>query len=338
MIKVGIWGCGGISSFHRRAYDELEKNGENVKLVALCDINKENFNKEMKINISSGNETPLPMIDNCYTDIDDMLKNEELDIVDICLPTFLHKDASIKILEKGINVLVEKPMAVSGNDCDEMLEAARTSKGKLMVGQCVRFMKHYSFLKEIVENKKYGKLVSAEFSRLSQYPEWRIGKCNANDGGVIFDMHIHDVDFVQYIFGVPKDIAAVSANNQSYYDTVSTLFKYDEGFVNIKADWGLPQSFEFRASYIVNFETAAIEFDGKDKILLYKDNECTQIDNIEITQNYIKEEIAYFLDIIKNDKENTINPPEQSSMSVKLAEKIFESAKQHVDAGKAMSF
>ncbi len=331
MVKVGIWGCGGISSFHRRAYAELEKSGLDVKLVALCDINKENFNKEMKINISSGNESPLPVINNCYTDIDDMLKNEELDLVDICLPTFLHKEASIKILEKGINVLVEKPMAVSGNDCDEMLEAARKSKGKLMVGQCVRFMKHYSFLKEIVENKKYGALVSAEFSRLSQYPEWRIGKSDAKkDGGVIFDMHIHDVDFVQYLFGMPKEIFAVSANNRSDYDTVSTLFKYDEGFVHVKADWGLPQSFEFSTPYRVNFEMAAIEFNGKDKILLYKDNESTVIDDIEITQSYIKEEIAYFLDIIKNDKENTKNPPEQSMLSVKLAEKIFESCKSNL--------
>lgn len=328
MIKVGIWGCGGISSFHRRAYDELEKSGEGVKLVALCDINKENFNKEMKINISDSQEKPLPVIKNCYTDIDDMLKSEELDLVDICLPTFLHKEASLKILEKGINVLVEKPMAVSGSDCDEMLNAAKKSKGRLMVGQCVRFMKHYSFLKKIVENEKYGRLISAEFSRLSQYPAWRIGKSDADKaGGVIFDMHIHDVDFVQYIFGTPKEIFAVSANNQSDCDTVSTLFKYDKGFVHIKADWGLPQSFEFTTPYRVNFERAAVEFNGKDKILLYKDNECTIIDEIEITQNYIREEIAYLIDIIKNNKKNIINPPEASAESVKLAEKIFESAK-----------
>lgn len=330
MIKVGLWGCGGISSFHRRAYDELEKSGKEVKLVALCDINKENFNKEMKINITGRKDTPLPVIENCYTDIDDMLNNEELDLVDICLPTALHKDASIKILKKGINVLVEKPMAVSGADCDEMLDAANKSAGKLMVGQCVRFMKHYGFLKEIVQNKKYGALVSAEFSRLSAYPAWRAGKSNAKkDGGVIFDMHIHDVDFVQYIFGVPNEISAVSADNIDAYDTVSTLFKYDEGFVNIKADWGLPQSFEFTTPYRVHFKNAAIEFDGKDKILLYTEDECRVLDDVEITDDYIKEEIAYFIDIIKNNKENLVNPPQQSAVSIKLAEKIFESCKSN---------
>lgn len=325
MIKVGLWGCGGISSFHRRAYDYLEKQGVGVKLVALCDINRENFNKEKKINISTDNTQSLPVIDNCYTNIDEMLENEKLDLVDICLPTFLHKDACIKILEKNINVLVEKPMSTSANECEEILRAAEKSSGKLMVGQCVRFMKHYNFLKEIVESKKYGRLISAEFSRLSQYPAWRKGVVK-NDGGVIFDLHIHDVDFVQYIFGVPQEVISLYANNQSDCDTVSTLFKYEEGFVRINADWSLPQSFVFTTPYRVVFERACIAFNGTDKISLAKDDECVELNEIEITQDYITEEIAYLIGLINNNAPNLINPPESSAMSVRLAEKIRESA------------
>ena len=325
MIKVGLWGCGGISSFHRRAYDYLEKQGVGVKLVALCDINRENFNKEKKINISTDNTQSLPVIDNCYTNIDEMLENEKLDLVDICLPTFLHKDACIKILEKNINVLVEKPMSTSANECEEILRAAEKSSGKLMVGQCVRFMKHYNFLKEIVESKKYGRLISAEFSRLSQYPAWRKGVVK-NDGGVIFDLHIHDVDFVQYIFGVPQEVISLYANNQSDCDTVSTLFKYEEGFVRINADWSLPQSFMFTTPYRVVFERACIAFNGTDKVSLAKDDECVELNEIEITQDYITEEIAYLIGLINNNAPNLINPPESSAMSVRLAEKIRESA------------
>ena len=326
MINVGIWGCGGISSFHRRAYDYLEKQGVGVKLVALCDINKDNFNNEKKINISTDNTSRLPIIDNCYTDIDEMLENEKLDLVDVCLPTFLHKDACIKLLEKNINVFVEKPMASSANECEEILCAAEKSKGRLMVGQCVRFMKHYNYLKEIVESKKYGRLISAEFSRLSQYPTWRKADCK-NDSGAILDLHIHDVDFVQYVFGIPKALSSVSADNHSSFDTVSTIFKYDEGFVHINADWSLPQSFEFTTPYRVTFERAGIEFNGKDKIFLYKDDERTELSEIEITQDYIREEIAYFIDIIKNNNDNNINPPTSSAMAVKLTEEILKSAK-----------
>lgn len=326
MIKVGLWGCGGISSFHRRAYDYLEKQGADVKLVALCDINKDSFNNEKKINISTDRTSRLPVIDHCYTNIDEMLEKEKLDLVDICLPTFLHKDACIKILEKNINVLVEKPMSFSGNECEEILRAAEKSTGILMVGQCVRFMKHYNYLKEIVEIKKYGKLICAEFSRLSQFPAWRKKGTVKDDGGVIFDLHIHDVDFVQYIFGVPQEVISLSANNQSYCDTVSTLFKYDEGFVRINADWSLPQSFEFTTPYRVTFERASIAFDGKDKIFLYEDDGCIELREIEITKDYILEEIAYFIDILSNATPNIKNPPESSALSIKLAEKIRESA------------
>lgn len=327
MLKVGIWGCGGISSFHRRAYDCLEKNGFDVKLVALCDINEKNFNNETKINISSGNKVPLPVIKNCYTDIDEMFEKEELDIVDICLPTFLHKRACIKALKRGLNVLVEKPMTLSSEDCDEILCVAENSEGKLMVGQCVRFMKHYSFLKEIVEKKKYGKLISAEFSRLSQYPAWRNAKSKEQkEGGVILDMHIHDIDFVQYLFGIPKEICAISADNQSSCDAVSTLFKYDDFFVNIKADWSLPQSFEFTSPWRIVFENAALCFDGKNKIVLYKDGESKILNEIEITKDYFIEEIAYFVDVVKNNMDNSLNPPESSAVSVKLSEIIYESA------------
>ena len=326
MIKVGLWGCGGISSFHRRAYDYLEKKGVGVKLVALCDINKENFNSEKKINISIDHTSTLPVISNCYTDIDEMLENEELDLVDICLPTFLHKTACIKILEENINVLVEKPMSFSSKECEEILHAAQKSKGRLMVGQCVRFMKHYDYLKEIVESKKYGRLISAEFSRLSQFPAWRKGNSVKEDGGVIFDLHIHDVDFVQYIFGMPREVIALYTNNQSYCDAVSTLFKYDEGFVHINADWSLPQSFEFSTPYRVVFERASIEFNGKDKIFLCKADECIELNEIEITKDYILEEIAYFINILKNNALNIKNPPESSALSIKLAEKVRESA------------
>lgn len=68
MLRVGIWGCGGISAMHRSSYKKLEECGAGVKLVALCDINKENFDREIKINLSKDAQ-PLAKIDRCYTDI-----------------------------------------------------------------------------------------------------------------------------------------------------------------------------------------------------------------------------------------------------------------------------
>ena len=106
MLKVGLVGVGGISSAHIPAWDKME----DVELVALCDIRPERMEKyEGK---------------RCYTDFDEMLANETLDILDICLPTYLHADFSVKAMEKGINVLTEKPISLKEEDIDRVYSTA----------------------------------------------------------------------------------------------------------------------------------------------------------------------------------------------------------------------
>ncbi|MBR3299924.1 MAG: Gfo/Idh/MocA family oxidoreductase, partial [Clostridia bacterium] len=98
MLKVGLIGVGGISTAHIPAWEGFE----DAELVALCDIRKEQMEKY-------GDKR-------CYTDFDDMLNNEDLDILDICLPTYLHPEYAIKAMEKGINVVCEKPISLNRED------------------------------------------------------------------------------------------------------------------------------------------------------------------------------------------------------------------------------
>ena len=155
MLRVGIWGCGGISAMHRSAYKKMEECGAGVKLVALCDINKENFDREIKINLSK-NAQPLAKIDRCYTDIDEMLEKEQLNMVDVCLPSQLHKEAAIKLLRRNINVLLEKPMALSAQDCREIIAAEDRSEARLMVAQCERFTAGSDYLKVAAVHEPQG--------------------------------------------------------------------------------------------------------------------------------------------------------------------------------------
>ena len=97
MLKVGLVGVGGISGAHIPVWEAME----NAELVALCDIRPERMEKY------DGKR--------CYLDFDEMLANEELDILDICLPTYLHADFAVKAMEKGINVILgywEGPMHI----------------------------------------------------------------------------------------------------------------------------------------------------------------------------------------------------------------------------------
>lgn len=323
MIKVGIWGCGGISPMHRRAYQALEEKGVDVKVVALCDINPEAFNTEKKINLSGDNDKPLAKIDNCYTDADEMFEKENLDMVDICLPVFLHKDATIKALKNNVNVLVEKPMAVSTDDCKEMIEAEKNSKARMMVAQCVRFDAASQYLKEVINQNKFGNLISADFSRVSPLPLWRFEKgkeYTKRDDGVILDMHLHDVDLVNYLFGAPEKIYSSAQKNFTFCDSVSTIFKYKNGVVNIRGDWGFPQSYSFAADWRVNFENATVVCDKNGIVTVYDDEKSEIV--IDTHVDFFEQEIRYFVETLINNSENVKNPPESTLKSMELIEEI----------------
>ena len=136
MIRAAMIGFGGIAQSHKSSYLSLEKRGIPVKLVAICDIDPEAFKRRITINIETG-EAGLGGDFRTYTDLEEMLANEQIDLIDICLPTPLHSEYAIKMLERGYHVQCEKPMALNYADCKRMLAAAEKS-GKES-GNCQSF-------------------------------------------------------------------------------------------------------------------------------------------------------------------------------------------------------
>ena len=126
MLKFGIVGAGIIGVNHQRA---IEKN-ENCELVAICDTVL-----ERAINLAKEN----PNIQ-CFTDYKEMCEKVQMDAVVLNLPHFLHREVSVYFLEKGINVLVEKPMAMTKDECDAMINSSKKSGAKLAVGHVQRYV------------------------------------------------------------------------------------------------------------------------------------------------------------------------------------------------------
>ena len=144
-----------------------------------------------------------------YSDLTQMLAAEQLDAVSIASPTFMHNLQSIEALEAGLHVFCEKPMALNSVDCQRMSEAAQQSGKTLQVGHCIRFWPEYVEAKEIIDSQKYGKVMAATFQRLSLTPTWSWDNCfldGKRSGGAMLDLHIHDTDYVQYVFGMPKAV------------------------------------------------------------------------------------------------------------------------------------
>lgn len=328
MIKVGIIGFGGIAQAHKNAYKILEAKGVPIKLSALCDIEPEKFKGKVRINITENMDDANDDLNAaCYTDVNEMHTNESLDMVDICLPTPFHASMAINMLEKGYHVLSEKPMARSYSDCLAMLNAANKAGRQLMIGQCLRFYPQYQYLKETIDSGRYGTVISAFFERLSGPPIWGFENWFmdvSKSGGCMLDMHIHDIDMARYLFGEPMEVSCNARNVYSGYDTVNTRLFYDDKLVCATGDWSLPNPFGFRHGYRINLEKAALVFDNNEVTVFEKDG-TTYKPNLSGLDG-ITNEIAYFTDVIENNRKNIVSPAESAAITVKLIETMKKSA------------
>ena len=327
MVRAAIIGFGGIAQSHKNAYLTLEKQGLPVKLVAVCDINPEKFTAVQKINIAT---EEVSGVFHCYTDYREMLEKEEITLVDICLPTDLHPSYTIEMLERGYDVLCEKPMSTSEEKCREMIAAAEKSGRHFMIGQCLRFWGEYAYLKKVTEDGRFGKLRNLYMERLSIPATWGFENWYMNyerAGGPITDLHIHDIDFVRYLLGEPEAVSCRADSKNTRYDACQTELYYKSGIpVTVVANeqlTGVPFQHGFRAV----FDKACLIFRDNALKVYPSDGsgEPYVPDEMEPIQG-IPAEIRYFVDLIENGKQNLLNPPESAATSIRLIHTLMKSA------------
>lgn len=325
MLKAGLIGFGGIAQAHKNGYALLEREGK-VRLTCACDIRPETFSGKVEINLKledSAESSPIRF----YEDLDEMLRKEELDFVDICVPSYLHREMAVKMLTRGYHVLSEKPMALSFADCRAMLDAEQKSGKHFMIGQCLRFFPQYEYLKACIDDGRFGKTLSAFFSRLSAPPVW--GWENwfmdaAKSGGCITDLHIHDIDIVRYLFGEPEAVSCRVSHSLTRYDSVQTSLFYGGLPVTAVGDWTL-EKIPFAASYRVGFEKATVLFEGGVVTVYPKDGGEPFRPEMSEQDGYTRE-IAYFCDVILGKTENDRNPASSAANTIRLIEVMKQSA------------
>ena len=167
--RAAAIGVGSLGRHHARNYAELAREGR-VELAGICDIDLETASK-----IASENDAPV------FTDWRELL--DAVDLVSIATPTETHCEIACSFLEKGIHVLVEKPMSLSVGEADQMIAAAERSGAKLMVGHLERFNPAMVALRPHVNHPLY-----FEIHRVSPFPNRSL------DVDVVLDVMIHDLD------------------------------------------------------------------------------------------------------------------------------------------------
>lgn len=185
-LRAAAIGVGSLGRHHARNYAELEREGR-VDFIGACDTNT-----ETAAQVAADNASPY------FADWHELL--DKVDLVSIATPTETHREIACAFLERGVHVLVEKPMSLSVKEADEMIAAAEKSGAKLMVGHLERFNPAMVALKPHVTNPLY-----FEIHRVSPFPNRSL------DVDVVLDVMIHDLDAVQWLVGSDVKVTAIHA-------------------------------------------------------------------------------------------------------------------------------
>lgn len=331
MLKVGLIGLGFMGKAHLDNYIRLESEGFPVKLTAICDIDAEKLKgKLVEGNIDTGGADYDFSKYALYTNIEYMLDSEDFDYVDITLPTYLHREVTVKVLNKGMHVLCEKPMALNSEECLDMIEAAKKNGKKLMIGQCLRFWPEYEYLKECVESEKFGKTLGGYFFRGGSTPIWSHENWllqKDKSGGCMLDQHIHDVDTINWLFGKPEKVSTIAKNviPGSGYDILSTNYVFEDGkIINAQDDWTLNGDYGFQMLFRVSFENGNVIFENG--VLKVNPNDGKGfIPELPKETGYYRQ-LKYFASAIKNDQDIIVATPESTMDTIKIAEAEMLSA------------
>ncbi|GAB3089981.1 Gfo/Idh/MocA family protein [Isoptericola nanjingensis] len=234
MLTIGIVGTGGIARAHVDGYQRFA--GE-CEIVALCDPapgRAEAMRAELGLDGAR-----------VYTDAAEMLAaGQHLDLVSVATPPSTHAALSIQALEAGVDVLVEKPMAPSLEECDAMIAAAQDNGRLLSVVAQNRFRDDIATLKEVLDSGLAGPVTHAQVSSAwwrgtEYYDLWWRGTWEREGGGCTLNHAIHHLDMTLWMLGSPKAVTSVLTNaaheNAEVEDLSVSVLQYDRALAEVTA-------------------------------------------------------------------------------------------------------
>ena len=258
----------------------------------------------------------------------EVLADREIDAVDITLPTALHAPVTEAALRAGKHVLVEKPLALEGAVADALIVEARKAGRVLMAAQVLRFFPMYRQMADLVKSGQLGAVRSAMFRRRCAAPGWAPWmKDKTKSGGGVFDLLIHDVDFMLHLMGrAPVSVSAVGAEAlEQSVDTITANFVFEPGLartgatVTVAGGWH-HGAFPFSMEYSVVCEGGTIDYhltQGDPKVYRPGAAEPEALTAPEGVDGFV-EELKYFGECCMNGQTPEMCPPEESAQAVKL--------------------
>lgn len=297
-MNAAVIGVGNMGRHHARNYSEIE----GIELVAIADVSPaigQPIAKEYGVKY--------------YKNYLEMLEKEKIELVTIAVPTKFHKKVALDCIGKGINILLEKPIAATVAEAKAIVKAAKEKGVKFTVGHIERFNPAVIKLKEMIDKGKIGEIVSIGNTRIGPMPP------QIKDANVVIDIGVHDIDLINWFYGkLPTQILATGGNalNKMQQDYVNVFMKYGHQSGSVQANWITPAKVRqmvvcgTKAYVELNFITQELalyeseysfETDSFGEFVIQfgqlKDKEVIDVDNIEP----LKAEIESFVKAIENN-------------------------------------
>ena len=299
MLKVGILGAGTMGSMHANCYAQLP----DVEVVAIADKRTDLARKVAE-----------PLGAQVYEEADELIEKADVDIVDVCLPTPMHKEFVVKAARAGKHVFCEKPLALTIEDGEEMINECEKAGVKFMVGHVLRYFHEYVAIKKQIDAGAIGKPAVVRASRCASQPlgwqDWY--RKREMSGGVCLDLIIHDFDFLRWCFG---DVERVYAKGTTFTDIpveyALVTLRFKNGVIaHVEGSWA-------HSGFFTTFEAAGTDgllyFDSRtaSPIRIFVRRKGEEKAAVEVPESPVNEspylrEIRHFVECVAQDKEPEI--------------------------------
>jgi UDP-N-acetylglucosamine 3-dehydrogenase len=315
MIKVAVLGAGTMGSVHADAYSKMD----NVKLVGIVDIRK-----------SIGEKVAKDSNTLAFTSVEEMLNQVNPDVVDICLPTYLHREYVEMCAKAKKHIICEKPIARTLEQAQEMIDITKKEGVKLFIAQVLRFFPEFSKARELLQQGSIGEVGTVRSMRGGIFPHaWEDWYANYDKcGTLIVDMIIHDFDFMRWCFGEVERVYAKSqwGRDFSRMDHALVSLRFKNGIIaHTEGTWAYPNGFRVE-----------LEIAGKEGIIHYNSEETVAIKSdlrssgnggmgVAVPESPLEKspyqlELEHFIDCILHDKEPIVTPKDAyKALEISLA-------------------
>jgi predicted dehydrogenase len=263
MVRVGLVGIGFMGWIHTLAYRKVA----GAKVVAYCEQNQKRLAgdwTDIKGNFGPPGEQMDMSPYKCYTELEAMLADPEIDMVDLCLPPGGHAAATVKAFQAGKHVFCEKPIALQAADAKAMVQASADSGKQLLIGHVLPFFPEFTYAYQAVTSGKYGKLLGGHFKRIISDPSWLPHFYDPDKiGGPMLDLHVHDAHFIRLLFGMPNAVQSTGRMRGEVAEFFTSLFQFSDPSLSVTATSGVirQQGRSFTHGYEIHLEDATLVYD-----------------------------------------------------------------------------